>query len=428
MAERVRSTRKDYRDGLRQTQSEIQSGNRGKFWKPRQLKSAKDPDEGNRIRIIVPGYIEPDPEYGVVLNPWVKFRQYRVPVGGKTKPTVVPLDFNQPDPIDDFCADLEEGTARDREKARSLGRKSQRFIALVVDLDESPDEVHPWEFGPQVAEQIIKFAMHRSYNLPWDNEEGHDLWVRMWGSGLETEYEIIPEPSASPLPDADKLMRKANLIDLARFVVVETPETLEDMLDGKYDPEEAKERRKARDKATGRPFPLFVEDREEGGEEPKGVRGSLRKSVKDEEEEPKPVKPRRTAKKSQDPEPEQPKLVVGSKVGFDADGESYTGRVVELHLDDDTPYVAVDTEDGEEPWDVNVTELEVLPEVAPRRRRAANEVAPEAESDPEPDAKTRRRRKPTKGGDEPEAEEPAPVRSSIVDRVSQLSRNARGEK
>src|SRR5690349_18267990 len=145
-----RERTRDYRDGLRQTQAEIQAGGRTNFWKPKKLSGKNDPDDGNRIRIITPPYMEPDPEYGVVINPWVRFRTYRIPgVNGKVKQVVVPSDFNQPDPIDDWIKDLEEGNSRDREKARSLGKK-QRYICLIVDLDNAPETVVPWEFGPQI--------------------------------------------------------------------------------------------------------------------------------------------------------------------------------------------------------------------------------------------------------------------------------------
>lgn len=424
---------KDYREALRKQHAEIETGGRTKFWKPKKLSGKNDPSEGNRIRLIVPPYMTPDPEYGVVISPWVKYRQYRIPgVNGKTKMVVVPSDYGQPDPVEDWVMDLEEGNSRDREKAKALSKR-QRFIALIVDMDEAPDAVIPWEFGPQVAEQIMKYALHRSYNLPWDTDEGHDLWVRLWGEGLDTEYEVIPEPRPSALEGADKLLKLAGKIDLAKFVIVETPETIEDILDGHYDKDLAKERREKRDKLRGRPLPLFTGggDDHEDDEVPATSRRSSRRSDPEPEEAPPPARSRR--RRGETKETAEPELSLGVQVRFIGDGgEELTGEVTELHLDDNDPYVTVDTGDGE-PWDVNKDEVVIVPaepapveEEKPAKRRRSRSSAPEKEDKPDPPVRLSRGKK---ANDEADADgAPSVNKSSIVDRVNQLQQNARGGK
>jgi hypothetical protein len=278
------------------------------------------------------------------------------------------------------------------------------------------------------------------------------------------------------LPNAEKLLKLANHTDLAKFVVVETEETLEDILDGQYDKDVAKERRDKRDRLHGRPFPFFTErtnDDDGGGEPSSGVRGGRRKPAKDVEEvedtppssrarsaaaaEEQPEKP--TSSRRRQPEPEivsaNTSPQVGARVRFTGDGTEMEGTITELHLDDAQPYVTVDTGDGDDPWDVNADEITLINppvlESSPsrsRRRASSADVAQEseAEEETEREAKLRRRRerdaanrekkaaesdapvrRASKDAEEPEEDEPV-NKNSIVDRVSQLQRSARGER
>lgn len=222
------------------------------FWNPRVRK--KDTDPWDEIRMICPPYLDSDE-----LDPWLATQQYSLPVKGSDDPhtTGVPSFYDMPDPIKELVEEWSQSQdKKKRQKAKSITVKDS-YICLIVDMNDPDEGIQIWRFGNMVMKQLLKYLNNEAWELWWDPVKGHNIQLSRTGKGLETKYELMLLPS-SPLPNAEEILEQAATVDLARFIIVETPETLMEILDGDYDKDTARERRMARDDEFGPPVPYFV--------------------------------------------------------------------------------------------------------------------------------------------------------------------------
>lgn len=275
------------------------------FWAPHVVKSVDDP--GDRIRLIVPPYLGED------ADPWIESRQYSLPVPGQRKPhmTDAPSFFGLPDPVEDMANALRAtGNKDDREKAGALWGKTI-YRCLIYDYAQPEKGVQVATFGTTVMKALIGYLLDEDYNPFFDSDAGHDIKIKRTGEGLETKYEVHLSPKPTPLPNKDALLAAAAEIDLTRFIVCETPETLCEIMEGRYDKEEAKKRRKERDAELHPPLPPYVV-RGDADEEREAV--VTRKAIREEEAKVEsmddlafgPAKPKTAAKPAPAPKDEIP--------------------------------------------------------------------------------------------------------------------------
>ena len=216
------------------------------FWKPR---DCTDPDERpSRIRMVFPPYLDERRD-----DPWERFQAYGFKRGKEFYSSGAPSFYDLPDPV----ADLRDSLAGNKAELKKIPYPSEKYLALIIDRDEPGKGLQVWQFGVMVADELLGYIGNEDWNLFWDAQEGHDIEVRRSGEGLETSYDIKLRRKESPLADSpeaiETLLVKASKLDLRRYITVDTPETLEELLEGgDIDRELFKERRQARDAATGR--------------------------------------------------------------------------------------------------------------------------------------------------------------------------------
>lgn len=212
-------------------------------------------DKGDRIRMLCPFYLSDATKY----DPWIETQKYNLMVGGNFRTLTVPSFYGLPDPIITMRNRLQSSPDYEQQKkARQYNPKAE-YLALIVDLNNPEAGVQIWQFGNIIREAFCSFLSSEEYNEWWDNENGHDIIIRKTGKKLETRYDVKLSRLNLPLQNAEQFQAEADKIDLARYIVVETEETIADIFNGTYDKEIARERRKKRDEELGHaPMPYFI--------------------------------------------------------------------------------------------------------------------------------------------------------------------------
>lgn len=118
------------------------------------------------------------------------------------------------------AAKLSRGSDADRQLAEDLGARS-RVIANVIDRSAPDAGVQVAEFGTSIY-NAVKDIKRSLGDDPTHPTEGFDLVVEKTGSGLKTEYKVVPMRQSSPIhPDVRQMQEWLNdAPDLAGHVVL----------------------------------------------------------------------------------------------------------------------------------------------------------------------------------------------------------------
>lgn len=112
-----------------------------------------------------------------------------------------------------------------------------------------------------ITAKALNSAKDGMYNWPFDLKTGHNFLIKKTKENGFTKYPTEIHPKPGPLMegvDLDALQEIVNNFDLwAKVLYLETEETLAEMLNGVYDKDTARERRRERDDRFGRPYPTY---------------------------------------------------------------------------------------------------------------------------------------------------------------------------
>lgn len=377
--------------------------------------------EYDLVRMICPDYLDVNTlEYPI---PALSYQQLAIEYRkGKWYYGVEPASLGYPSPVEDHRDAL---LARGEKDAAKRFDPRLCFMALIYNY--ATKAVQRWEFGIMVAEQLFGFVYDKEMReLPifWDIKGGWDLKVSKFKDNKGFwAYKVDHALRNGPLENADQVMAQANKLDLARYLQVDTEATLQGVLDGEYDWEEAKAARIERDNVEGRPIPLFLDgdksadksedepedEPEERSAKPKTARKQSKpKAAKVEPRAPaedglpmgdeKPAPPPRAAKQApkeieEEPEESDDDSPIGRTVMFkDGDGNEYTAKITaETTTKKGSPAFHVVEDNGDE-WDVAASrcvlveeEQEADDEPEPQPAERSVEDDDEAPDDNEPE-------------------------------------------
>jgi len=116
-------------------------------------------------------------------------------------------------------------------------RPRKKYYTWAIDRKDSL--VKLFNYGPTIQDQIATFAQNEEY--AFEDAPGYDMNITKTGSGLETEYNVIPSRNNTELtPDELKLIEE-NTKPISEIITkmtekVTTPETPKET--GKTTPEE----------------------------------------------------------------------------------------------------------------------------------------------------------------------------------------------
>jgi len=155
---------------------------------------------------------------------------------GKDKVAVVcnRLDSGEPCYICDIVDSLYKSKDKsDKELAKELSAKSRIFFNVI---DRSDGKVKVLGTGNQIFKELLKYFADDDWGDLTDAKTGRDVVINKSGSGLDTEYSVIPKPNTS------KLKEEVELKDLSSISKPFTYEEQELVMDG-MSPEDVFKRR-----------------------------------------------------------------------------------------------------------------------------------------------------------------------------------------
>lgn len=138
-----------------------------------------------------------------------------------------------PCPICELVNQLYKGDAASRVMAGDLKLRKSYWMNVIV---RGKEKLGPQIFTPgvRVFGKIAALVGDQDYGDIMDVNEGLDITVERKGTGLDTEYEVIPKRSASPLGDQTQVnewLAKAKDITVAELS--DDPEEDRDMIAGR---------------------------------------------------------------------------------------------------------------------------------------------------------------------------------------------------
>jgi hypothetical protein len=220
------------------------SGEGNVYWKPREVTAIDDP--GNIIHLVpIVGWPEP----------FLSMPEHRLSIAGLPYPRsfTCPRNVGLACPV---CEILDKIGPRPRDaeekEIKSLLYRSYAYQALIVDLEEPEAGVRLWKFKTPVWRNLMGLLLSPDWPDLCDLTKGPQIVVKRTGKGMkDTEYAVGARPvyGLGEGIDPAAVLEEAEKLNLAALLPVETYETLEGALDGRYDGDAAKALRQARDQA-----------------------------------------------------------------------------------------------------------------------------------------------------------------------------------
>lgn len=107
-------------------------------------------------------------------------------------------------------------------------QSSERFAVVVLDLDTN--QVKILDQGKKVRKSIV--ALHQ--RSIWGDPRGYDLTIEKSGSGLQTDYSVVPglkqALTEAQIAEAGKQIREKNLQDLSQVIKPTPVEKVRELL------------------------------------------------------------------------------------------------------------------------------------------------------------------------------------------------------
>lgn len=126
-------------------------------------------------------------------------------------------------PVCEIVQELyQAGDKASRKLASQLRVRKMYWMNVVVRDGDNIQGPFIYTPGVTVFSSIAALINDPDYGDVFDVEEGTDITVEREGTGLKTEYQVIPRRYPSDLPDADDYMDKAK--DISYVEVSEDPE------------------------------------------------------------------------------------------------------------------------------------------------------------------------------------------------------------
>ena len=140
-------------------------------------------------------------------------------------------------PICEYIHTLQRSKDKNDKKIADAIRPRKRFYFNVFDRDNTnageAEKIKIMAVGVKLQKDIISMFCDPDYGDVTDFDTGHDVTIRRSGQGLNTEYSIIPKPSATP---ASTVLSKEEIeeamTDLEALWNIPSIEEMENFLSG----------------------------------------------------------------------------------------------------------------------------------------------------------------------------------------------------
>lgn len=149
------------------------------------------------------------------------------------------------------------GNPRDRKRSDSL-RPKPRVFAHAIQRGREEEGVLVWEFGKSIHQQLTKILKDQdaggNFTHPYD---GFDVIVDREGTGMDTEYTVLPARQATPLHEDEELAAEwcETRPDLDKFARLMSIDEVRDLLEGNAPQRDRKQIAGRRDERGGKAAP-----------------------------------------------------------------------------------------------------------------------------------------------------------------------------
>jgi len=193
------------------------------------------PEEGwNRIRLL------PPKKGDMFAKEYFAHRglnkKYPVPCLEDIGKKCVACDFSR--------TSFKSGKAEDVEVGKRF-RKLPQYLYAIVDLKGDPNKAQVMRSGPMIYNEILTYFGDDDYGDLTDPAKGFDVKIHRVGTGLDTEYKVIPARMPSALKNAKKLVKSAPILD--GLLEYPSEDDMRAMLEGEYEEEEETEEEEEED-------------------------------------------------------------------------------------------------------------------------------------------------------------------------------------
>ena len=168
------------------------------------------------------------------------FVHYSLGREGKTVVTC-PKTFGNKErcPICEYVEQLQQSKSKnDKELANNIKAKRKIYINVINrDGDDETPKVLP--IGVTILKGILETICDADYGDITDPEDGRDITITRKGTGLKTEYSVLPKPKSSEVSEEqtpDEI--EEEMTDLESLFVKKSYEELEDILNGEENDED----------------------------------------------------------------------------------------------------------------------------------------------------------------------------------------------
>lgn len=238
---------------LQKLQASTSGGGNLEYFKAPHVATATD--TGEYLRVATPSYVEPG------TPPFFQVKVYDLKgLLGINRSTIVPSYFGAPDPINDFIEES-QGTKDADIRALIDSLTPKMKWGCLGAMKSKPGKIAVWSGMPKTPLISMLAIANKSkgpdaeYNWPFSLKDGHDFEILLYGTGIP-KYQINPSPRARAVEGWEELQDKIDGFDIwSKILYIETKETLQGILEGRYDKDAAKIARAARDEKFGRPYP-----------------------------------------------------------------------------------------------------------------------------------------------------------------------------
>ena len=138
-------------------------------------------------------------------------------------------------PICKYVEELQKSKDKDDKKLAEDMKAKRRIYVNVINRDSDDEEDTPkvLPIGVTILKGLLETICDADYGDITDPKTGRDVTIKRTGTGLKTEYTVLPKPNSSVVSDTLSVEElEENMADLEALFVEKSYEELEAILNG----------------------------------------------------------------------------------------------------------------------------------------------------------------------------------------------------
>jgi hypothetical protein len=208
-------------DRIKEKLAKTNLGGRGDYWKPKQ---------GRNVIRILPGVGDMGDFF------WQSVGKHYIPETQRSYVcpifTIGDEDEDAACPICEFVDELYKAGDKDSKELAGKLRVRKQFWMNIIDRENEDKGPQIYTPGVTIFKMVASYYTDPDYGEIDDVEEGLDITIKRAGTGLDTEYELLPKRKSSPLHKDYKLIDEwlDSAIDLSVVELTEDPAEDKEMM------------------------------------------------------------------------------------------------------------------------------------------------------------------------------------------------------